>query len=295
MPEARINWSEEVEREEFGDLPSLPPPVEEFDKEKGLKTVTEYRYDSNDKKTKVVRTLKVEKKLVSKGIALRKNLKKYGKSSNDKPGPQSNTTIIGEEVHIQFISNKEEVEKPEEENLEKLKFISCRTCKGAHFTNNCPFKDSAIYLNPDMAKKQFNTVPGTNILASSSPMDDKKGGAGGTPGGPAIYVPPSLRDGPGGKRTEGAYQARRPDDTTAIRISNLSVNTSENDLEDLVKQFGPTSKMYLSRDKTTGLCKGFAYIHFKNKADAAKAIQYLNGYGYDHLILSVDWSKSTNQ
>ncbi|XP_008486249.2 eukaryotic translation initiation factor 3 subunit G-like, partial [Diaphorina citri] len=122
----------------------------------------------------------------------------------------------------------------------------------------------------------------------------KTGGPGGAPGGPAIYVPPSLREGPGGKRVEG-YNARRNDDTTAIRISNLSVNTSENDLEDLVKQFGPTSKMYLSRDKTNGLCKGFAYIHFKNKADAAKAIQYLNGYGYDHLILSVDWSKSTNQ
>ncbi|KAL1449577.1 hypothetical protein WDU94_002069 [Cyamophila willieti] len=294
MPEARMNWSEEVEREnEYGELPSLPPPVEEFDKEKGLKIVTEYRYDSNDKKTKVVRTLKVEKKLVSKGIASRKHLAKYGKSANDKPGPQSNTTIIGEEVHIQFISNKEEVEKPEEENLEKLKFISCRMCKGTHFTNNCPFKDSAMFLQAEAGKKAFNTVPGTNILAPSS-ADDKKPGGPGTPGGPSSYVPPALRD--GGKRgVEGGYNARRNDDTTAIRISNLSVNTSENDLEDLVKQFGPTSKMYLSRDKTNGLCKGFAYIHFKNKADAAKAIQYLNGYGYDHLILSVDWSKSTNQ
>lgn len=46
-----MNWSEEVERDnEYGDLPSLPPPVEEFDKEKGLKIVTEYRYDSNEKK-----------------------------------------------------------------------------------------------------------------------------------------------------------------------------------------------------------------------------------------------------
>lgn len=277
-----MNWSEEVEKE--NELPNLPPPVEEFDKEKNLKTITEYRYDSNDKKVKVVRTLKVEKKLVSKGIASRKTWKKYGKSASDKPGPQSNTTIIGEEVHIQFISNKEEVEKPEDENLEKLKFISCRTCKGAHFTNTCPFKDSSLFLNAE-ANKKVTTIPGTNVMTA---IDEKKNA-------PGKYVPPPARDsGPGGKRIE-SYNARRNDDTTAIRISNLSTSTSENDLEDLVRPFGATSKMYLSKDKVTGLCKGFAYIHFKSKADAAHAIQVLNGHGYDHLILAVEWSKSQNQ
>ena len=43
--------------------------------------------------------------------------------------------------------------------------------------------------------------------------------------------------------------------------------------------------------QSTGQCKGFAYVHFKFRADAAKAIQTLNGYGYDHLILNVEWSK----
>lgn len=53
-----MNWSEEVERDnEYGELPSLPAPVEEFDKEKGLKIVTEYRYDSNDKKVTYLENL----------------------------------------------------------------------------------------------------------------------------------------------------------------------------------------------------------------------------------------------
>ena len=29
----------------------------------------------------------------------------------------------------------------------------------------------------------------------------------------------------------------------------------------------------------------------QRREDAAKAIQFLNGYGYDHLILSVEWAK----
>jgi len=69
---------------------------------------------------------------------------------------------------------------------------------------------------------------------------------------------------------------------------------TEADLEELVKKIGPQSKMYLARDKNTGLCKGFAYVHFKQRKDAAAAIEILNGHGYDHLILSVEWSKPQN-
>lgn len=108
--------------------------------------------------------------------------------------------------------------------------------------------------------------------------------------GGSKYVPPNLRDG-GGKKTDTSNMGRK-DDTTAIRISNLSESTTDPDLEELVRQFGPVSKIYLAKDKQSGHCKGFAYIHFKFRTDAAKAIAALNGHGYDHLILSVDWSKS---
>lgn len=125
-------------------------------------------------------------------------------------------------------------------------------------------------------------MPDDKKILSSSSIDSK-------PGGSTKYVPPSLREG-GSKRSDNPNMQRR-DDATAIRIANLSESTVENDLEDLVKPFGPIHKLYLAKDKTTGACKGFAYIHFKFRVDAAKAIQSLNGHGYDHLILSVDWSK----
>lgn len=107
--------------------------------------------------------------------------------------------------------------------------------------------------------------------------------------GKPVYVPPNMRD-----SSKGAANMRGRDDTAAIRISNLSESMVESDLEELVKSIGPHSKMYLARDKNTGLCKGFAYVHFKSRTHAAAAIDLLNGHGYDHLILNAEWSKPQN-
>ena len=46
--------------------------------------------------------------------------------------------------------------------------------------------------------------------------------------------------------------------------------------------------IYLSKDKMTGECRGFAFVHYYN---AQKAIATFNGFGYDHLILNVEWAK----
>ena len=37
--------------------------------------------------------------------------------------------------------------------------------------------------------------------------------------------------------------------------------------------------------------QGFAFVHYYDKSDAQKAIDKLNGFGYDHLILKVEWAK----
>ena len=44
---------------------------------------------------------------------------------------------------------------------------------------------------------------------------------------------------------------------------------------------------------TTPLCslQGFAFVSFASREDAANAIKNLNGFGYDHLILKVEWAK----
>lgn len=139
------------------------------------------------------------------------------------------------------------------------------------------------------------------LLAGNKPPDSTKPAVPGAMPGPSDagkpmgskYVPPSMRDG-GNKRGDAMTMFRR-DDTTAIRISNLSESTTDQDLEELVRPLGAIQKLYLAKEKNTNVCKGFAYVHFKTRSEAARAIQVLNGYGYDHLILSVDWSKPPAQ
>jgi hypothetical protein len=39
------------------------------------------------------------------------------------------------------------------------------------------------------------------------------------------------------------------------------------------------------------LFQGFAFINFHRREDAARAIAGVSGFGYDHLILNVEWAK----
>lgn len=113
--DVKSSWADEVELEGG----SLPPPTEV--RENGFKIVTEYKYNDDDKKVKIVRTYKIEKRVVSKTIALRKTWPKFGECANDKPGPNPATTIVGEDVYMQYITSKEEDNKPEDEGIDKLK------------------------------------------------------------------------------------------------------------------------------------------------------------------------------
>lgn len=269
------SWADEVEE---SDEPALPPTEEKL-LPNGTKIVTEYRINDDGKKEKIVTTIKVESRKVSKDVAKRKVWSKFGLSKNDKPGPNTATTIMAEEVNMQFITANEEEKDESDDVRAKLKEqnkgqIKCRYCKGDHWTTQCPYKEIGVL---DEVKQEEE--------AASKMSSTSTGGK---------YVPPFMKEG-AKMRGESMMSSRGRDDYATVRVTNLSESTRESDLEELFRPFGSLSRTFLAKDKMTGLSKGFAFISFHRQEAAEEAIRRLNGFGYDHLILKVEWSKPSEK
>jgi len=133
---------------------------------------------------------------------------------------------------------------------------------------------------------------GPGMPGRGGPGGAMGGGAGG-PGGPkpGSYVPPSQRTrGPGDAGPPSIHDRRRDDNS--LRVSNLSEDVSEADLAELFRPFGPISRVFLAVDRNTGENRGFAFVTYHVREDAERAMATLNGYGYDNLILSVQWAQA---
>lgn len=278
-----FSWAEQVEQGEDG---ALPPSTETIDENKGIKVVTEYKYNEEGKQVKVIKTYKIERRRVPKSIARRKNWRKFGAAEKDPPGPNpANTIVQVEEILMQFVHNDEVKEEKEEDPLNKLKaqkMVSCRICKGDHWTTKCPYKDT---LGPIQEKLQDGDKP----AGEQPPPAQAPAGGAPAPVKQGKYVPPSLRD--GAAKGKGETMQSKRDESATIRVTNLSEDTRESDLQELFRPFGPIQRIYLAKDKNTGQSKGFAFINFHRREDAARAIAGVSGFGYDHLILNVEWAK----
>ena len=80
-------------------------------------------------------------------------------------------------------------------------------------------------------------------------------------------------------------------DDFTVRVSNLPEEATETDLMELFKPFGKVNRVFLAKDKNKQISRGFAFVTFLNKDDAQRAIWGVNDYGYNHLILKVEWAK----
>jgi hypothetical protein len=105
------------------------------------------------------------------------------------------------------------------------------------------------------------------------------------------YVPPSMRAGAGRGAGESMRGTGNREDLPTLRVTNISEDTLENDLRELFGVFGRVARVYVGRDRETGAGKGFAFVSFEDRAVAQKALERVNGKGYDNLILSVQWSR----
>merc|ERR1712227_1023077 len=264
------DWADEVDEVDVSLTEEKPPEPTEIDKgDQRIKTSYKWRVnEQNGKKelVKVTRTFDLVKTRTSKKVATRKNWAKFGLSKGDSKGPQDSTTIIAEEVTMRFIhaDQTEEDAEEEDEMMGKIK----RQVEYLSFFNGFKGKIST----GEQTMRPDNQMPdaGGATLKELTQRDSK-------------YVAP-RRNGQGGR-----FQT---DEVPAIRVSNISPAATQDDLQQLFEKFGRIQRIHLGRDRRTNESRGFAFINYQSREDGQKAIDVMNGHGYDHLILSVEWSEN---
>jgi len=259
---------------------------------KGIKTVTTYRADPGNPNQilKTVTKIRVyfDKVRENKDVEKRRQWKKFGQAATSLD--ESNVTIQSrDDIYIE--DPNADVDKQDEDAGKAL----------AGNLNAFWLKQQRRQLERkyDVDSSNLNAEPAENKEADGW---TKVGDAGaGKAGGK--YVPPSARGGGGalGGKSLSAMAERVGDgggrggggdrDQNTIRVTNISEDTTEADLQELFQPFGRISRVYLAKDKETLQSRGFAFVSFVHRDDAAKAMDRLQGYGYDHLILKLEWAR----
>lgn len=285
--EKKTDWAEDGEDE---DVAALPAQTITKNKD-GTETIVSYRIDESGKKIKTTRRIRktVIKQVVNPRVAERKHWAKFGEEKGKPVGPQTDTTSIAENIvfrpQVNWKASQAQEQNPIEQKKASLKDtkIKCRICSGEHWTSKCPFKDT---MAPE-------GEPGAGSVGG----DEDPGGPGGLgntgPGG--SYVPPHLRGKSGvtGERMGGGGGGGKyeRDDLATLRVTNVSEFAEENDLRDMFSRYGHVTRVFLAKDRETQRAKGFAFVSFADRSDAAIACEKMDGFGYGHLILRVEFAK----
>ncbi|KAF2717352.1 putative eukaryotic translation initiation factor 3 subunit EifCg [Polychaeton citri CBS 116435] len=284
----RTDWAEDSEP----DLATALPAPQITKNKDGSETIVTVLFNEDGKKVK--RTQRIRRTVVKKRenprVAERRGWAKMGLEAGKPPGPRPDTTTLGENIifrpQVGFKAGGQQEQKNAEEDkksqaLKKMQ-IKCRICQGDHFTTKCPFKDTMAPEGepgppPDMEERMGGGAEG-----------DGSTGPGGS------YVPPHLRKGAasaGGEKMGGGKYER--DDLATLRVTNVSEFAEEGDLREMFESFGRVTRVFLAKDRETGRAKGFAFVSYADRSDAARACERMDGYGFGHLILKVEFAKKT--
>ncbi|KAK4152779.1 eukaryotic translation initiation factor 3 subunit G-domain-containing protein [Chaetomidium leptoderma] len=298
--QAKHDWADDEELEEptttTTTTTELPPPQKIQNKD-GTWTIIEYRLNDLGQKVKATRRIRyvVRREVVNPRVAERKTWAKFGDSANDGPGPAHDTTTVGENIIFRPSVNwrreaKDEANDPNAQAMKdklKDKKVKCRICNGEHFTARCPYKDTMAPIGEAAAGGDVAAGMGDDMAAAAAASVGAAGA-----GKKGSYVPPAMRSGAGGAQGErmgGKYGER--DDLATLRVTNVSEMAEEQELRDMFERFGRVTRVFLAKDRDTGMAKGFAFISFADRDDAVKACDKMDGFGFRHLILRVEFAK----
>ncbi|KAI4093006.1 MAG: hypothetical protein LQ348_000417 [Seirophora lacunosa] len=306
----RPDWADD---EEFDDPSTLPPQTITTNKD-GTKTIITHTFNDAGKKVKTTRRIRttVVRETVNPRVAERRAWSKFGLEKGHAVGPSFDTTSVGENIIFRpSVTWKRDAKDGKDGGKElgegdkemdgsggmdknslkqqlKDKKVKCRICDGEHYTMKCPFKDT---LAPDGVDGAVGSAAGAGGVDGGGGVGGDDGGKeGGLGAGGGGYIPPHLRNKGGvtGEKMGGKYER---DDLATLRVTNVSEFAEENDLREIFERHGRVTRVFLAKDRETGRAKGFAFISYADRADAARACEKIDGYGYGHLILRVEFAK----
>lgn len=263
----------------------------------GVKTITSYRTNDMGQTVKVVQKVKVSKKTVkvSKPVLARRQWAKFGQEKGSPVGYHGTgftNMQTGIDVNEQVLEMTPKVQVKEEVNEAAQRAFEKMNVGTFEAWRPKTQRDTSLQAAKEWA--EANGLAGGDD-GPSRPMASGAGAgslaalaAGQATGG---YVPPSMRNADGSRNTDMAAR----DDSCTVRVSNLSEDVKDSDLRELFRRFGAIQRIYLAKDRETHQSRGFAFINFFARDDAQRAIDKLDGHGYDHLILSVTWANPSAQ
>ncbi|CAD7923370.1 unnamed protein product [Amoebophrya sp. A120] len=280
VPQTRSRWADVEEEDDFvGGAPQRFRPAGTGADDKGIRTEVEYT-ERNGKAVKLITTYQ-QKKVIKKSnkfVDERKKWKPFGPCTDPaKFADYGGNKPVRAEEEVQIEMNKEKQMKAlgQDEKFWEQSVVLCETilndAKRKRYDANEMRRKREQEFQAQQAEQKAAGIIATG--GQNSTLANK-------------YVPPSLRKG------DGPQQDARNENT--LRVSNLSEDTREGDLQQLFGRVGHVTRVFMPRHKEgekEGMHKGFAFVQFRDRKDGERAIKQLNGHGYDSLILQVGWAQ----
>lgn len=270
-----FNWGDEASNAPVDfEKDGIPRDSDTFDPATGIRTLVTYSRNEKGQLVRTTRKLVQKKKTtkISKDALKHRTWKKFGDVASAPPGIEANITKFdNEEVTLTLNGEKPDEISTADMILKNLGKIKQQKEQGE--TNPKGF----LFRQSEKVRQQ---------LSEEAPEVSNA-----EPEAPAKFVPKFKQV----LRAAEASGGRYDDDLPTLRVSNLTEFATDGDLLDLFRSFGPIDRAFLATNRETGLCKGYGFVTFLSKRDAEKAMNALNGHGYDNLILSVEWSKSMRE
>jgi len=72
-----------------------------------------------------------------------------------------------------------------------------------------------------------------------------------------------------------------------LHVSNVSIESSDEQLQHLFEQHGTVVKCVIIRNKFNMVPRGFGFVEFSSRKNCLEALEALNGYQYMNQVLTV--------